>query len=95
MKSLADYNLEQSSASGIDNIVWSKRHPADPDKPRNKKKKGTSPTNIIPNSGIKKTNKIFVVKDSKKTKKKNHDKKFLNSSATNGLIQQDFKRPGR
>lgn len=98
--SLGDYNIARSSSSDIKNIKFTQRKPADPDKPKNKKKKNTSPTNIIYSSKPKikfDTKKTFKIKidDTKSKNNQNTRKKFLNSSSSNYIIKPGFKRPGR
>ena len=98
--SLGDYNIARSSSGDIKNIKSSQRKPFDPDKPKNKKKKNTSPTNIIYTSkpSIKSdTEKIFKIKidETIKSKNKEINKKFLTSSSSNYIIKPGFKRPGR
>ena len=98
--SLGDYNIARSSSNDIKNIKFTQRKPADPDKPKNKKKKNTSPTNIIYTSKPKiksNTKKIFKIKinDTKPTSKEKTRKKFLNSSSSNYIIKPGFTRPGR
>ncbi len=100
--SLADYKIEQSSSSDINNIKWTQKNPVDPDKPKNKKKKrNTSPTNIIYTSnpkvkpGAKKLFKIEEIVSTNSKNKKKTGKKFQNSSASNSIIKPGFTRPGR
>lgn len=99
--SLGEYNIARSSSNNIKNIKSSQRKPVDPDKPKNKKKKNTSPSNIIYTSSPSiKSNakKIFKIKIDDTIKSKNKEKsrkKFLNSSSTNYIIKPGFKRPGR
>lgn len=98
--SLGDYNIARSSSSDIKNIKFTQRKQVDPDKPKNKKKKNTSPTNIIYSSKPKiksDTKKIFKIKidDTKPKNKEKTRKKFLNSSSSNYIIKPGFKRPGR
>ncbi|MGD8708292.1 MAG: hypothetical protein PVI88_06375 [Nitrosopumilaceae archaeon] len=99
--SLGDYNIARSSSNNIKNIKSSQRKPTDPDKPKNKKKKNTSPTNIIYSSkpSIKSdAKKMFKIKINDTVKSKNNEetrKKFLNSSSSNYIIKPGFKRPGR
>jgi len=98
--SLGDYNIARSSSSDIKNIKFTQRKQVDPDKPKNKKKKNTSPTNIIYSSKPKiksDTKKIFKIKidDTKSKNKEKTGKKFLNSSSSNYIIKPGFKRPGR
>jgi len=98
--SLGDYNIARSSSNNIKNIKSSQRKPFDPDKPKNKRKKNTSPTNIIytSNPSVKSdAKKIFKIKinyTKSKTKEKTR-KKFLNSSSSDYIIKSGFKRPGR
>lgn len=99
--SLGEYNIARSSSNNIKNIKSSQRKHADPAKPKSKKKKNTSPTNIIYTSKpiIKSDEKqIFKIKTIDKIKSKNKEKdrkKFLNSSSSNYIIKPGFKRPGR
>ena len=103
VSSLGEYNIARSSSYDIKNIKSSQRNPSDPDKTKNKKKKrNTSPTNIIYTSNHKvksDTKKIFKIKsnsDSKKSKNKTKARKsYQNSSASNYIIKPGFKRPGR
>ena len=101
VKSLGDYNKEESSSSDVKNIRWTQRKSLDSEKPKKKKtKKKISPVNIIQKTKkdkIKK-DKIFKVdeeKNAKKSKNKIVNKKFQKSSASYGIIEQGFKRPGR
>ena len=101
VKSLGDYNIEQSSSTDVNNIKWSKKIQIE-HKPKIKKKKIISPTNIIPNQQIKETStsieKIFKVKEninSEKSKNKKTNKKFQKSSASNCKIEPSFTRPAR
>jgi len=100
--SLGEYIIAKYSSSNINNIKSSQRNPVDPDKPKNKKKKrNTSPTNIIYTSNPKvksDTVKLFKIKNDgtiRLKKKEKTRKKFLNSSSSNYFIKQGFKRPGR
>ena len=96
--SLGQYNIARSSSVDIKNIKSSQRHPADPDKPK-KKKRNTSPTNIIytPNPKIKSDEKkIFKITSSKKSKSKtSQGKSVQNASASNYIIKPGFTRPAR
>jgi len=99
--SLGEYIIAKYSGD-IKNIKLSQRNPVDPDKPKNKKKKrNTSPTNIIYTTTPKvkvDTRKSFKIKsdDTIKSKiKEETRKKFLNSSSSNYIIKPGFKRPGR
>ena len=104
-KSLGDYNIEKSSSYNVNNIKWSQKNPLDAEKPKKKKTGKTSNTsafNIIYTDETKKTTppiekifKVEVVPDTEKSKKKNADKRFQNSSASNCNIQQGFERPAR
>ena len=102
-KSLGDYNIEKSSSSDIKNIKWTQKNPVDPDEPKNKKKKrNTSPINIIYTSNPKvkpDTKKLFKIEndgDSRKSKNKGKTgKSFQNSSSSNYIIKPGFTRPGR
>ena len=104
-KSLGDYRIETSSSSDSKNIRWSKKNQFDVNDPKKKKtgkKFNISPTNILQTSKSKKDQpiiekvfKIEDVNDVNKSKKKNADKKFQNSSASNCNIKQSFKRPAR
>jgi len=105
VKSLGDYRIEISSSFDSKNIQWSKKNTFDVDDSKKKKtgkKSNISPTNILHTSESKKVQpivekvfKIENVDDLNKPKKKNADKKFQNSSASNSNIQQGFKRPAR
>ncbi|MDH3677270.1 MAG: hypothetical protein OEQ12_03105 [Nitrosopumilus sp.] len=82
--SLADYKIEQLSLSGINNIKWTQKNPVDPDEPKNKKKKrNTSPINIIYTSNPKvkpDTKKLFKIEndgDSRKSKNKGKQEKVF------------------
>ena len=104
-KSLGDYRIEISSSSDLKNIQWSKKNTFDVDDSKKKKtgkKSNISPTNILHTSESKKDQpvieKVFKIEDvdnTDKPKKKNADKKFQKSSASNSNIQQGFKRPAR
>ena len=104
-KSLGDYRIETSSSSDSKNIQWSKKNQFDVNDPKKKKtgkKSNISPTNLLQTNKpkkdqpvIEKVFKIEDIDDTDKSKKKNADKKFQNSSASNCNIQQGFKRPGR
>ena len=97
--SLGEYNIARSSSQDIKNIKSSQRHPTDPNKPK-KKKRNTSPTNIIYESNPKaspEVKKIIKINsDSKKSKnKKTKGKSVQNASAANYIIKPGFTRPGR
>lgn len=96
-KSLMDYNIEHSSSTDIKNIKWTKKNTADPNK--SKKKKQTSPTNIIPTKTSKTssdTQRIFKIEEnSNKSKKKKTASKAQNSSLDNCKIEQGYKRRAR
>ncbi len=102
-KSLGDYNIERSSSSDTKNISWSQKTPADVEQQKKKKPsrtKNTSPTNIIytdaeSESSVEKTFIIEKITDADKSKKKNLDRRFENTSASICNIQQGFKRPSR
>ena len=103
-KSLGDYNIERSSSSDINNIKWTQKNPVDTGKSKNKKStKNTSPSNIIYAQNTQKISesieKIFKIENSKtdrlKNKKKNSDKKFQTSSASNCNIEPSFSRKAR
>jgi hypothetical protein len=104
-KSLGDYRIEISSSSDSNNIQWSKKNSFDVNDSKKKKtgkKSNISPTNILQNNKSKKDQpviekvfKIEDVDDTDKSKKKNTDNKFQNSSASNCNIKQGFKRPAR
>ena len=97
LKSLAEYNISESSSADIHNITWSKRNPRDPDIPKKRKTRKISPTNIIYTTTIKikQIVKIFIVKENYKSKKTNIYERFQNASATICKIEQGFKRKGR
>ena len=104
VKSLGDYNKEQSSSSNIKNIKWTQKDPTDTDKSKTKKKikKKISPSNIIPQSKNKKEKekieKVYKIEgNSEENKKKKEllNRKFEKSSSSNSKIEQGFKRPGR
>ena len=97
--SLGEYNISRSSSQDIKNIKSSQRHPTDPNKPK-KKKRNTSPTNIIYSSNTKvkpEVKKIFKIKNnSKKSKNKtSKGKSVQNASASNYIIKPGFTRPAR
>lgn len=98
-KSLMDYNIEQSSSTHIKNIKWTKKNISDSDKPKKKKKKQISPTNIISTKNTKiqsNTHRIFKIKDNTNTlKKKNTTSKAQNSSLSHCKIEQGYKRKAR
>jgi len=102
IKSFGDYNIERSSSSDINNIKWTQKNPTDADKPKNKKKttKNTSPSNII-YTKIQKVKpseeKVFkvVLNIESKNKKKNENKKFQTTSASNCNIEPGFTRKAR
>ena len=104
-KSLGDYRIETSSSSDLKNIHWSKKNTFDVNDPKKKKtgkKSNISSTNILHTSKPKKDQpvieKVFKIEDvdnTDKSKNKNADKKFQNSSASNCNIKQGFKRPAR
>lgn len=102
VKSLGDYNIEQSSSSDLKNIKWTKKNPLDK-KPKNAKK-----TKKIPSTNIvKKQNqsvapivkKIYKIKnDSTNDLNDNQsilDNKSQIASASNCKIMPSFKRRGR
>ena len=103
VKSLGDYNKEQSSSANVKNIKWTQKDPVDQDKPKSKKtKKKISPTNIIPQNENKKIEnkieKIFKIEenvDEEKNKNKPLNRKFEKSSVSNSKIEQGYKRPAR
>jgi len=97
LKSLAEYNISESSSADIHNITWSKRNPRDPDILKKRKTRKISPTNIIYTTTIKikQIVKIFIVKENYKSKKTNIYERFQNASATICKIEQGFKRKGR
>ena len=97
--SLGEYNIRRSSSSNIKNIKSSQRHSADPNKPK-KKKRNTSPTNIIYTLNPKTkpdVKKIFKIKSNSKKSKNNTPKakSVQNASASNYIIKPGFTRPGR
>lgn len=100
VKSLGDYNKEQSSSSNVNNIKWTKKNPTSDEKPKKNKKQKISPTNIIPskNKTVEKTpNKVFKIEAGSSEKSNNYTtgKKFQKSSVTNCKIKPGFRRPGR
>ena len=97
VNSLAEYNIAQSSSADINNIKWTQRNSRDADKPKKKKTRKISPTNIIYTSEIKvgQAVKIFKVEGNVKSQKKKMGKKFQNSSASICKIKQGFSRSGR
>jgi len=96
---LMDYNIEQSSSTDIKNIKWTKKNTADPNKPKKKKKKQISPTNIIltkPAKTQSDTEKVFKIEENtNKSKKKKTASKAQNSSLDNCKIEQGYKRRAR
>jgi len=104
-KSLGDYNIERSSSSDINNIKWTQKNPVDTDKLKSKKPtKNISPSNIIYAQNTQTISepieKIFKIESPSKTdklknKKKNSDKKFQTSSASNCNIEPGFTRKAR
>ncbi|QMU55289.1 MAG: hypothetical protein GKS07_10575 [Nitrosopumilus sp.] len=103
-KSLGDYNIERSSSSDTKNISWSQKMPADAEQQKKKKprktSKNTSATNIIytdveSEPHVEKTFIIEKIMDADKSKNKNLDRRFENTSASIGNIQQGFRRPAR
>ncbi len=97
VNSLGEYNIAQSSSADINNIKWTQRNSRDVDKPKKKKTRKISPTNIIYTSKIKvrQAVKIFKVEGNDKSQKKKMGKKFQNSSASICKIKQGFSRSGR
>ena len=97
LKSLAEFNISESSSVDINNIKWSKRNPRDTDIQKKRKTRKISPTNIIYTTKIKikQAVKIFIVKENDKPKKKNAYEKFRNASVTICKIEQGFSRKGR
>jgi len=103
VKSLGDYNIEQSSSSDFKNIKWTKKNPSEV-KPKNSKKTNKIPsTNIVLKSiknvkpSVKKIYKIKndSVTDPLKNNVSNLDKIPQISSASNCKIMPSFKRPAR
>ena len=103
-KSLGDYNIERSSSSDTKNISWSQKTPVDPEQQKKKKSdkpsKNTSATNIIytdveSEPSVEKTFIIEKIMNADKSKKKNLDRRFENTSASLGNIGPGFKRPAR
>ncbi|MCE9653522.1 MAG: hypothetical protein K8Q89_10810 [Nitrosarchaeum sp.] len=102
IKSFGTYNIERSSSTDINNIKWTQKNPTDSDKPKNKKKitKNTSPSNIVytETQKVKPTGeKVFkvVLNIESKNKKKQENKKFQTSSASNCNIEPGFTRKAR
>ena len=102
VKSLGDYNKEQSSSSNTKNIKWTQKDPTDKSKTKKKIKKKISPSNIIPQrenkKNEKKIEKIYKIENNleeNKKKKELLNRKFEKSSSSNSKIEQGFKRPGR
>ena len=101
--SLADYKIEKSSSSDINNIKWTQKNPVEHDKPKKKKTtRNTSPLNIIYASktkkikpSMKKLIKIEEIDSTNSKDKKKTGKRFQKSSADNCLIKPGFTRPGR
>lgn len=98
-KSLADYNIEQSSSSDMKNIKWSQKKSIDAQKSKKKKKttNNISPSNIIYTRDKAEpfAEKVFRVIENEKSKKKKTGKRSQTSSASNCKIEQGFRRPGR
>lgn len=102
VKSLGDYNIEQSSSSDFKNIKWTKKNPLDK-KPKNAKKtKKISPTNIITKQNQNTSpsiKKIYKIKndftDDLNINQPVLDKKSQIASASNCKIMPSFKRPAR
>ena len=98
-KSLMDYNIERSSSTDIKNIKWTQKNTSDHQNPKKKKKKQTSPTNIISSKNTKtrtKTPKTFKIEDKINiSKKKKTLKKAQSSSLDNCKIEQGYKRKSR
>lgn len=101
VKSLGDYNKENSSSADLKNIRWTRKNPAETDKPRNKNKRKIPPTNILPSKNTKasktreKIYKIEEVSSKEKSKTNIQDKKPQKSSVDNCKIKPGFKRPSR
>ncbi|MCV0400618.1 MAG: hypothetical protein K5777_01350 [Nitrosopumilus sp.] len=100
VKSLGDYNKEQSSSSDRNNIKWTQKNPTNNEKPKKKNKQKISPLNTIQiqkNEKVKVERVFIIEEDSEGEKSKNNltDKKFQKSSASNCKIERGFKRPGR
>ena len=99
--SIGDYNIARSSSSDIKNIKSSQRHPVDPDKPKkHKRKRNTSPTNIIYSSNDKEkinTKKLFIIENNtaKSKIKKKLEKSVQRSSASFCIVGPGFVRPAR
>lgn len=98
-KSLSDYNIERSSSVDVKNIKWTQKNPVDPDKPKKKNTKQTSPINIILAKNTKTSSnaqKIFKIEGNASTSKKNNTRKrSQNSSLSNCKIEQGYERPAR
>ncbi|MEJ2281189.1 MAG: hypothetical protein P8X97_04645 [Candidatus Bathyarchaeota archaeon] len=101
VNSIGEYNIARSSSSDIKNIKSSQRHPVDPNKPKkHKKKRNTSPTNIIYASDVKEkidAKKLFIIENNtaKSKIKKKSGKSVQRSSASFCLIGPGFVRPAR
>ena len=93
-KSLGEYTIEKSSSVDMKNIKWSQKNTKD-SKPKKKKGKKISPTNIIYTKEKPTEQKIFKVEDTEKPKKKTTGKRHQKSSASNCEIKPGFRRPGR
>lgn len=92
-KSLGDYNISQSSSEGLEKIRWTQKNSESVKK--KKKRKNTSPTNIIyGKSKETKKPRTFKIHKSKSPKKKIASK-VENSALSNCNIEQGFRRPGR
>ena len=95
--SLGDFNISQSSSVDVKNIKWTQKNSRDTDKPKKKKTRKFPSTNVIhaTKMEVRKTAKIFKIKENDKSTKKKTDKKIQSSSASTCKIKPGFRRPGR
>ena len=102
VKSLGDHNKEKSSTADFKNIKWTAKNLPNTKKPKNPNKRKISPSNILPSNNKEKAKKpqdmVYKIEEDSDNKKQKNQiivKKFQKSSASNSLIKQGFKRPGR
>ena len=93
-RSLGEYVIKKSSSVDTKNIKWTKKNPKEA-KPKKRKAKKTSPTNIIYTETKESVQKNFKIEEDEKLEKKKTVNRTESSSASNCNIQQGFKRPGR
>ena len=94
-KSLGEYAIKKSSSADVKNIKWTQKNPKTTEKPKKKKSRKTSPTNIIYTENKKSVEKVFKIEDIGKSEKKKAVNRTERSSSSNCNIKQGFKRPGR